>query len=186
MTLTPIHVRGKRKTPRSNPPLALGGRPQHHDDHHDPQQPHQSPARPRKSLSSVVAERPSRRRATLDSLPTEILESILLYCTNLSLPHASPLIALKLSDTVTLLRLFIEAFSATWETWFGVVASRQVLHGPRGPEGRHDFDHGDPVLQVCLLGPRYAHFPSLLVSPAVFSVSSLRSFSSLRSQCACH
>ncbi|KAF4124592.1 hypothetical protein GMORB2_5258 [Geosmithia morbida] len=88
-----------------------------------------------------------RARPSLDSLPTEILEAILLHCTNLSLPHASPLIGLKLSEPATLLRLVISAFRDTWDVWFGVAVAREPLYGPHVPNGYSLTGHGDPILQ---------------------------------------
>src|SRR4051812_7326944 len=106
MPLTPIHVRGKRKAPSSKTPKGLDSPPQ----------------KMRKSLGTVLAGRATRTRATLESLPYEILESILLYSTNLSLPRASLIVGLKLSNRATLLRLFIWAFHETWEQSFGIPA----------------------------------------------------------------
>ncbi|GJN67325.1 hypothetical protein PLICBS_001349 [Purpureocillium lilacinum] len=112
MPLTPIHVRGKRKAPSSKTPKGLDSLPQ----------------KMRKSLGTVLAGRATRTRATLESLPYEILESILLYSTNLSLPRASLIVGLKLSNRATLLRLFIWAFHETWEQSFGIPARQRLLH----------------------------------------------------------
>ncbi|KAH6888103.1 hypothetical protein B0T10DRAFT_562520 [Thelonectria olida] len=109
----------------------------------------------KRSLSVVRKERSTRSRATLDSLPTEVLEKIFLYSLNLSLPRAAPLIGAKLSSRVTLLRLFIWAFHDTWDQYFGVAVRHGVLLGPDLP---HDKDgaipmihDGDPVLQTAVL-----------------------------------
>lgn len=146
MTLTPIRIRGKRKTKASstsNPPSALS----------DSLNPHLT-ARAKKmkrSISTVLADRSSRYRASLDALPAEILEKILLYSTNLALPRAAPHIGAKLSGRATLLRLFIWTFHDTWNQWFGIPVRGDIFFGPeiKNPELR--ICDGDPVLQVRLL-----------------------------------
>ncbi|KAH8676991.1 hypothetical protein BGZ61DRAFT_360604 [Ilyonectria robusta] len=146
MTLTPIRIRGKRKTKASstsNPPSALS----------DSLNPHLT-ARAKKmkrSISTVLADRSSRYRASLDALPAEILEKILLYSTNLALPRAAPHIGAKLSGRATLLRLFIWAFHDTWNQWFGIPVRSDVFFGPeiKNPELR--ICDGDPVLQSAVL-----------------------------------
>lgn len=146
MTLTPIRIRGKRKTKASstsNPPSAL----------RDSLNPHLT-ARAKKmkrSISTVLADRSSRYRASLDALPAEILEKILLYSTNLALPRAAPHIGAKLSGRATLLRLFIWTFHDTWNQWFGIPVRGDIFFGPeiKNPELR--ICDGDPVLQVRLL-----------------------------------
>ncbi|KAG5948930.1 hypothetical protein E4U53_006102 [Claviceps sorghi] len=109
MSLTPVRVRGKRKTSSSSsivPKLAMDN-PWHHK-------------KIKRSLASVRASRSSRRRPSLQSLPVELLESILLYSANLSLPRSSPLLGAKLSGKATLLRLFILVFCDTWDQCFGI------------------------------------------------------------------
>ena len=147
MILTPIRIRGKRKSKTSstsNPPSAL------RDTLNPP------PGRAKKmkrSISTVLADRPSRYRPSLDALPAEILEKILLYSANLSLPRAASHIGAKLSGRVTLLRFFIWAFHDTWNQWFGIPVRSDVLFGPEIKHPERKLCDGDPVLQVCpLLG----------------------------------
>lgn len=137
MELTKIHVKGKRKTPATSRPRALC----------EQQPPFKAP-RTRKSLSSVMATRKTRHRNTLDSLPAEILENILLYSTNLALPRVSNFIGAKLSGRATLLRLFILAFHETWEQWFGIPTNPAIVHGPWFDNAQHVPCRGDPKLQV--------------------------------------
>ncbi|PHH67811.1 hypothetical protein CDD82_1105 [Ophiocordyceps australis] len=121
--LTPIRVRGKRKIAASSPGPA---------------------AKMRRSLSAVLSARSHRQRITLESLPFEILESILLYCLNPLFPRASPIIGVKLSRRSTLLRLFVWAFRDTWDYGFsGNGTSESRLPGLECP--------GDPYLQTCML-----------------------------------
>jgi hypothetical protein len=95
-----------------------------------------------------MATRATRHRSTLDSLPAEILESILLYSANLSLPRVSNFIGFKLSGRATLLRLFILAFHETWEQWFGIPTDPAIVHGPWLQDAQHVPCGGDPIFQV--------------------------------------
>lgn len=124
MKLTPVPVRRKRKFAAGTAPVAL----------RLPQQQHQTPRhqpKTQRSLQQVRLSRLGKRHARLDSLPTEILELILLYSSNVSLPRANPLIGLKLSGRFTLLRLFIWGFHETWQQWFGISSSGSVPIGPQ-------------------------------------------------------
>ncbi|KAL7938049.1 hypothetical protein V8C35DRAFT_139762 [Trichoderma chlorosporum] len=139
MELTRVHVRGKRKTPATNRPQAVN------------EQPPAKALRTRKSLSSVMSSRATRHRSTLDSLPAEILESILLYSGNLSLPQVSNFIGTKLSGRATLLRLFIQAFHDTWDQWFGIPTNPAIVHGPWLRDAQHVPCGGDPAFQTRVL-----------------------------------
>ncbi|KAM6481356.1 hypothetical protein HDV62DRAFT_77509 [Trichoderma sp. SZMC 28011] len=139
MELTKVHTRGKRKTPATNRPRALQ------------EQPPAKALRTRKSLSSVMAARATRPRSTLDSLPGEILEKILLYSANLSLPQVSNFIGMKLSGRATLVRLFIWAFHETWDQWFGIPTNPAIVHGPWLEDAQHVPCCGDPVFQSQVL-----------------------------------
>ena len=132
MNLTPIRVRGKRK-----PPLATAP-------------PIQQPPKARRSIQDIKTSRHTRRqRASLESLPQEILESILLYSCNVSLPQASLIIGAKLSGRATLLRLFIWGFHDTWNQWFGIPTSKEIFHGPHKPDTQqHVPCDGDAQFQV--------------------------------------
>ncbi|KAK4080478.1 hypothetical protein Trihar35433_1583 [Trichoderma harzianum] len=136
MELTKVHTRGKRKTPATNRPRALQ------------EQPPAKALRTRKSLSSVMAARATRPRSTLDSLPGEILEKILLYSANLSLPQVSNFIGMKLSGRATLVRLFIWAFHETWDQWFGIPTNPAIVHGPWLEDAQHVPCCGDPIFQT--------------------------------------
>lgn len=140
MTLTPIRIRGKRKrkTPSTNLPIRLQ---------------HQPPKKIKRSLSTVLASRESMSRPTLESLPAEILETILLYSLNLALPRCSHVIGSKLSNRATQIRLFTWAFHDTWDQWFGIVIHVSKHNGPEGPEpeyARPPEEH-EHVLQTQML-----------------------------------
>ena len=132
MALTPISIRGKRKPAKASSnaskPLDL------------------VPRKAQRSLASVLATQTYRSRASLESLPAEILESIFLYSASLSLPRASAVIGLKLSSKATRLRAFIWAFHDTWDQWFGI--PRIMLHKPDPQREAHGACDGDPILQV--------------------------------------
>ena len=142
MSLTAVHVRGKRKSTSaksSKPPKAI-------QIIHDEQQ--HTRKKFKRSMSDVMATRSGKERSNLDTLPSEILEKILLYSQNLSLPHASPIIGAKLSERATLIRLIIWAFHETWDQWFGVPTSTTLLHGPPVMGKPQTKCYGDHVLQV--------------------------------------
>ena len=143
MTLTPVRVRGKRRTPSRMPPTASSA-----SGHQVQQQGPPSSKKPKRSLETVMAARTSRHRSNIDTLPSEILEQILLYSANVALPHASHAIGIRLSERATLIRFFIWAFHDTWEQWFGVPTSKTLQHGPPILGQHKKKCQGDPVLQV--------------------------------------
>ena len=51
-----------------------------------------------------------RKMSRLEKLPTELLEKVFLYCFNLDLPRASPVIGGKLSSDHIYMRTMIKAF----------------------------------------------------------------------------
>lgn len=134
MSLTPVRVRGKRKTSSSIiPNLAMDNLWCH--------------KKIKRSLASVRASHSSRHRPSLQNLPVELLESILLYSTNLALPRSSPLLGAKLSGKATLLRLFIVVFHDTWDQCFGIPKGK--LQGSRGSrKGKLFRCEGDFSFQV--------------------------------------
>lgn len=154
MGLTALHVRGKRKPSSSkfsNLPKALQPLEQQH-----------TRKKAKRSMSDVMAAHSGKERSNLDTLPSEILEKILLYSQNLSLPHASPVIGAKLSERATLIRLLIWAFHETWDQWFGVPTSTTLLHGPPVMGKPQTKCHGDHVLQTAVLKQPWAKIDYLL------------------------
>lgn len=76
----------------------------------------------------------------LEKLPTELLETIYLYCLNLALPNSSPIIGAKLSSDAIYTKTILAAFDATWEKFLGKViklGERRIFAPP-----------GDAALQV--------------------------------------
>lgn len=133
MGLTPVHIRGNRK--RTLPLSATSV-----TDSTD------TPRKMKRSLVSVRVSRSSRQRPVLESLPAELLESILLYSENLSLPRSSQIIGAKLSGKATLLRLFMMAFHDTWEQWFGIPKTQ--FQGPTPKVKELASCDGDVLFQV--------------------------------------
>lgn len=98
-------------------------------------------------------------KPALDSLPSEILEKILLESSSLALPHASPVIGAKLSEKATLVRFFIWAFHETWDQWFGHPTSKALHQGPPVFGTKRKRVEGDHVLQVSSLSSIVALMP---------------------------
>ncbi|KJZ75793.1 hypothetical protein HIM_04950 [Hirsutella minnesotensis 3608] len=151
---TLVHVRGKRKQPSAETPkpvLELAAK------------------KAKRTLASVMATRLHRHRPTLESLPAEILESILLYSSNFALPRASSLIGFKLSGRATLLRLFVWAFHETWHQGFGIPAHQHIFHvPPKGEDGEMPC-HGDPVLQSAMLELPWVNIDFILQAQQVWA-----------------
>lgn len=139
MGFTPVHVRGKRKRTSSPNTTSVATHST------------STPKRMKRSLVSVRASRSSRQRPVLESLPAELLESILLYSESLSLPRSSQIIGAKLSGKATLLRLFMMAFHDTWQQWFGIPKTQ--FQGPVAKVKELASCDGDVLFQV------RSHFP---------------------------
>lgn len=149
MSLTPITIRGKRKTPLTRPPLRFS----------------KHPAKLRRTVASVRAARTLGDRPSLEMLPAEVLESIFLYSGNIALPRSSHIIGAKLSDRATRLRFFTWAFHETWDQWFGIPADRSICRGP-WPEGCEEYlpCAGDPDLQSQVLAQPWADVDFILLA----------------------
>ena len=80
--------------------------------------------------------------SALEKLPTELLETVFLYCMNLDLARSSPVIAGKLSSELMYSRTVIAAFGPTWDRWHGQERHRAL---------QKDVTDADPVLQVSIL-----------------------------------
>ncbi|KOS17666.1 hypothetical protein ESCO_003244 [Escovopsis weberi] len=157
MTLTPIRVKRKRKSPGTNIPQALAHTPT------SAGTPASAGTRPpKRPLAAVMAARALRPRPRLDSLPDELLEAIFLLSRNLALPRASLLLGKKLSARATLLRTVMLAFGDTWAHGFGVPLDRAATHGPWPRRDDPDAFPGDPALQSAVLLEPWATVDVLL------------------------
>lgn len=109
MELTPIKVRGKRRTRR--------------DEHlvvHPTKRFHKAP----RQKNQARVRRP-RASDVEKSLPLEVLERIFWLSENVNFPRASPRLGRLFSGLPTLRKTFINAFGPTWEVWFGCVRGRR-------------------------------------------------------------
>ena len=88
-----------------------------------------------------------RKMSLLEKLPTELLEKVFLYCMNLELPRASPVISGKLSSETIYLHTLVGAFSPTWDKWHGQRETFMKSKG-KGQASINDVFEGDPKLQV--------------------------------------
>jgi hypothetical protein len=96
--------------------------------------------------------------SSLEKLPTEILETIFLFCLNLDLPNTSPVIAGKLSSSIMFNKTVMVAFGPTWERWHGRGRNRLQK---RVAQEIGDTEE-DPVLQSAILRCRWATLPLVL------------------------
>ncbi|KAK5998780.1 hypothetical protein PT974_01163 [Cladobotryum mycophilum] len=151
MEVTRVRVRGKRKTPGTNLPVALQN-----------DQSMRAIKTQKRSLTSVMAERALRPRPRLDTLPDEILESIFLYSANLALPRVNNFIGKRLSGRATLVRLILWAFHDTWIQWFGIPADKAIVHGPWLKDAKHFPSGGDDVFQSEVLGQAWINIDLIL------------------------
>jgi len=97
----------------------------------------------------------------LEKLPTELLETVFLYCLNINLPRSSPIIGAKLSSKLIYTRTLLSAFGPTWDRYYGMrriwseTNERPPLVGPENSENgdlvinvEGQSEPGDPTLQV--------------------------------------
>ncbi|KAG5994045.1 hypothetical protein E4U52_001471 [Claviceps spartinae] len=133
MNIEPVQAEANRHRSLSNPPgpdLAVD----HPRNHKETTQ----------TMASVHDRFSSRLRPSLQNLPLELLESILIYSKTLALPRSSPLSGAKLSGRATLLQLFRVAFFNTWEILFGMPLKRWCETQSNGTSWLSD----DPSLQA--------------------------------------
>ncbi len=136
MELTPIRVRGKRRTGGDQLLVAP------------------PPKRFRKDQTQekqAGVRRPKASRIE-KSLPLEVLERIFWLSENVNFPRASPRLGRLLSGPSTLRESFLSAFGPTWEVWFGCVHGRgtdfPVVHSYAGWEEDRVRFGGNPGFQV--------------------------------------
>ncbi|KAI0913788.1 hypothetical protein F4823DRAFT_621981 [Ustulina deusta] len=139
MELTPIRVRGKRRTGGDQLLVAP------------------PPKRFRKDQTQekqAGVRRPKASRIE-KSLPLEVLERIFWLSENVNFPRASPRLGRLLSGPSTLRESFLSAFGPTWEVWFGCVHGRgtdfPVVHSYAGWEEDRVRFGGNPGFQTDLL-----------------------------------
>lgn len=156
MKLTPIKIRGRhgRKQPWQPPNPERFKRKHLDGDDGDeefdeetgviPSQVDQNGVRRRRR---VKTRKPA---APIEQLPPEILERIFSMSENLNFPRSSLRIGYMLSARTFLLQLIVDAFSPTWDMWFG--CPRKDIQSYRGYEKDDERMPGNPDFQVSLLG----------------------------------
>ncbi|PQE21249.1 actin cortical patch protein [Rutstroemia sp. NJR-2017a WRK4] len=165
MERTPIKIPGKNKRDGRKAAVAARkalNRPRGRPLKVDSAQPTQDVATSASIISDAKKDRPlkhlkSRRKMSLlEKLPTELLETIFLYCLNLALPNCSPIIGGKLSSDATYTKTILAAFDPTWEAYLGTLVSRF--------DREHYEPPGDAALQSAILRLRWARLPVVLRS----------------------
>jgi len=172
MDLTPIRVSGKNRRDNSKKAIAkrkaLVSSMKRSTKSANPVQQRRTPGRPLKeptsnavlqiSASSTPSSKKAKKRtlenikskrkmSLLEKLPTEILEAVFLYCLNLELPRASPVIAGKLSSEIVYLHTILYAFGPTWEKWHGREKISKIKRKNEEDSVNMTFE-GDPKFQV--------------------------------------
>ncbi|PMD27778.1 hypothetical protein NA56DRAFT_640553 [Hyaloscypha hepaticicola] len=172
MDLTPIRVSGKNR--RDNSKKAISKRKALRRTPGRPLKEPTSNAASQSSASSTPSTKKFKRRtlenikakrkmSLLERLPTEILETVFLYCLNLELPRASPVIAGKLSSEIIYLHAILSAFDPTWGKWHG---REKILKTKRyNEEDSVDIAfEGDPKFQSSILRCRFVTVSRLLAA----------------------
>lgn len=133
---TPIKVRGKR---RGGDSLASSG-PVAKRPKQETRLSHSS------NDNNINSKRKKKATTTLLDLPLFILEDIFLRSENLEFPRCNPPIGRLLSRRSTFVKLVIQAFSPTWQQWFGFNLSSIVSY--YGFERDYERIAGNVALQV--------------------------------------
>jgi len=84
--------------------------------------------------------------ASIERLPLEILEMILLRSENVNFPKSSQRIGRIMSNSSVYVQLILTAFGPTWDVWFGVLPT--AVHSYGGWQTDNARFGGDPVFQV--------------------------------------
>ncbi|PQE24429.1 Actin cortical patch protein [Rutstroemia sp. NJR-2017a BBW] len=172
MERTPIKIPGKNKRDGRKAAVAARkalNRPRGRPLKVDSAQPTQDVATSASIIPDAKKDRPlkhlkSRRKMSLlEKLPTELLETIFLYCLNLALPNCSPIIGGKLSSDATYTKTILAAFDPTWEAYLGTLVSKY--------DREHYEPPGDAALQSAILRLRWARLPVVLRSKDIWRES---------------
>ncbi|KAE8440571.1 hypothetical protein EG329_007229 [Mollisiaceae sp. DMI_Dod_QoI] len=167
MELTAINVPGKKKRDNGKAAVAArkalkrpSGRPFKLSDPNEETLNSASSEPPskkqkKKSLKNIKSR---RKMSNLEKLPTEILETVFLFCLNFDLPKASPVIAGKLSSPIVYNKTILASFGPTWERWHTRERSRVEKRDDAGPEDPEQ----DPGSQSTILRCCWATLPIIL------------------------
>ncbi|KAK1783769.1 hypothetical protein QBC45DRAFT_447315 [Copromyces sp. CBS 386.78] len=173
MKLTPIKIRGRhgRKQPWQPPnPERFKRKHLDGDGDEDEQFDEQNGVIP-----SQVDQNGVRRRrrvktrkpaAPIEQLPPEILERIFSMSENLNFPRSSLRIGYMLSARTFLLQLIVDAFSPTWDMWFG--CPRKDIQSYRGYEKDGERMPGNPDFQTAILTSKWLTLSLILHAQQVW------------------
>ncbi|EAA35673.1 hypothetical protein GE21DRAFT_218 [Neurospora crassa] len=170
MKLTPIKVRGRggRKQPWQ-PPNPERFRRKYLDGDEDefdeetgviPSQVDKNGVRRRRR---VKTRKPA---ALIEQLPPEILERIFSMSENLNFPRSSLRIGYMLSARTFLMQLIVDAFSPTWDMWFG--CPRKDIHSYRSYEKDGERMPGSPDFQTAILSSKWFSLSLILHAQQVW------------------
>ncbi|KAL0466669.1 hypothetical protein QR685DRAFT_103019 [Neurospora intermedia] len=170
MKLTPIKVRGRRGRKQPwQPPNPERFRRKYLDDDEDefneetgviPSQVDKNGARRRRR---VKTRKPA---ALIEQLPPEILERIFSMSENLNFPRSSLRIGYMLSARTFLMQLIVDAFSPTWDMWFG--CPRKDIQSYRGYEKDGERMPGNPDFQTAILSSKWFSLSLILHAQQVW------------------
>jgi hypothetical protein len=151
MKLTPIKVKGKAapkktwKPPRVQPARSAK-RQRDEDDDVEEVGDSSSDGPRRRRRQRFKAKKPA---ATIEQLPAEILERIILMSRNLNFLRSSLRIGYRFSSRVFLTELLEAAFAPTWDLWFGYDSIIVFSHWEKNGVPDSAEVPGDPNFQVC-------------------------------------
>lgn len=170
MKLTPIKIRGRRGRKQPwQPPNPERFKRKHHDSEEDefneetdviPSQVDKNGVRRRRR---VKTRKPA---ALIEQLPPEILERIFSMSENLNFPRSSLRIGYMLSARTFLLQLIVDAFSPTWDMWFG--CPRKDIQSYRGYEKDGERMGGNSGYQTSILSSKWFTLSLLLHAQQVW------------------
>ena len=120
--MTPIRIRGKRRSKASRKSPSLPGSSKH-------LQPSQPVSGTRPSIGEPPRKKSRRHRArllsSLERLPTELLQNVFFLCLNVNLPRASPSLSSALSSFHVKSQLLLKAFSS--DQGYGLQHSEELI-----------------------------------------------------------
>lgn len=148
MKLTPIKIRGRRgrKQPWQPPnPERFKRKHLHDDEDNDNEETGEADKSGVRRRRRIKTRKPA---ALVEQLPPEILERIFSMSENLNFPRSSLRIGYMLSARTFLLQLIVDAFSPTWDMWFG--CPRKDIMSYRGYEKDGERMGGNAEFQVSL------------------------------------
>ncbi|KAK3335720.1 hypothetical protein B0T19DRAFT_407277 [Cercophora scortea] len=164
MKFTPIKVRGKKGARKQawkppNPEQFKRKRAQEEEDDEmeEGQENNNESHQPQRRRRRVKTKKPA---ALIEQLPVEILERIFLMSENLNFPRSSLRIGYFLSHASFLSELIVDAFTPTWDLWFG--CPKWQIQSYHGYAEDHARIGGNPNFQTTVLACRWMNISLIL------------------------